>query len=101
MTACADKEFTATDGDLNRTYNKALKSIPEMATEAPYDAKSWEAALRQRQRTWVAFRDAECQGHVAMFWTGGTGATADIIGCMTEKTKARSRELNDRYDDKR
>ena len=92
MNACADKEFTAADAELNRTYQSALKSIPEMATEAPYDAKGWEAALRASQRAWVAFRDAECNNHVAMFWSGGTGATAEIIGCMTDKTKARTKD---------
>lgn len=100
MNACADKDFTVADANLNRAYQSALKSIPEMATEKPYDAKGWEAALRASQRAWVAFRDAECNNHVAMFWSGGTGATADIIGCMTDKTKARTKELQDRYETK-
>lgn len=98
LNACADKDFTAADADLNRAYQSALKSIPELATEKPYDAKSWEAALRASQRAWVAFRDAECNNHGAMFWGGGTGATGDIIGCMTDKTKARTKELNERYE---
>jgi uncharacterized protein YecT (DUF1311 family) len=99
LNACADKDFTAADKALNAAYAAALKTIPEMATaEAPYDAKSWEATLRKSQRAWIAFRDAECQGHVALFWGGGTGATADIIGCMEEKTKARTKELIDRYE---
>ncbi len=101
MNACADKDFTAADAELNEVYMQALKSVPSMAVEDPaYNAKSWEAALRKSQRAWVAFRDAECQGHVAMFWTGGTGATADIVGCMTEKTNARIKELKDRYDNR-
>jgi uncharacterized protein YecT (DUF1311 family) len=33
-----------------------------------------------------------------MFWTGGTGATAEILGCMTEKTEARTKELKARYE---
>ena len=75
-----------------------FKSILEMAvSEPPYDAKSWEAALRASQRAWIAFRDAECNDHVAMFWTGGTGATVDIIGCKTEMTKARTKDLKERY----
>lgn len=98
MNACADKDFTAADAELNRVYAEALKSVPEMATERPYDAKSWEQALRASQRAWVAFRDAECQNHVAMFWSGGSGATAEIIGCMEEKTKTRTKELQERYE---
>lgn len=98
MNACAEKERDAADAILNSTYQKALKAIPEMATEVPYDAKGWEAALRASQRAWVAYRDAECNDHVAMFWTGGTGATADILGCMTEMTKARTKDLIERYE---
>jgi len=33
-----------------------------------------------------------------MFWTGGSGASADIIGCMTEMTRARTKRLKDRYE---
>lgn len=98
LNACADKDFNAADAALNSTYQKALKAIPEIATEAPYDAKGWEAALRASQRAWVAYRDAECNNHTAMFWTGGTGATGEILGCMTEKTKARTKELSEHYE---
>lgn len=100
MNACADKDFSAADKALNSAYQKALKDVPAMATEKPYDAKSWETALRASQRAWLAFRDAECNNHVAMFWSGGTGATTEILGCMTDKTKARTKELNDHYDNK-
>lgn len=101
MNACADREFVAADAALNRTYKKAVAEIPGMAVEdSRYDTKAWTAALRASQRAWLAFRDAECQGHVAMFWTGGTGATAEIIGCMTEKTKARTKELAEAYEKK-
>ncbi|MGQ0457652.1 MAG: lysozyme inhibitor LprI family protein [Hyphomicrobium sp.] len=99
LNACAGREFETADAAMNEAYKKALAAIPSMASDPPYDAKSWEAALRASQRAWVAFRDAECQGHVAMFWTGGTGATADIIGCETEMTKARTEALKARYED--
>lgn len=97
LNACADKEFDAADALLNKAYAEAIKAIPEMAGEPPYDAKAWEAALRASQRAWVTFRDAECNDHVAMFWTGGSGASADIIGCKTEMTKVRTKELDARY----
>lgn len=99
MNICAEREFDAADAVLNAIYKKALAAIPEMASDAPYDAKGWEAALRASQRAWIAFRDAECEGHTPMFWTGGTGATADIIGCKTSMTEARTKGLQDRYGD--
>lgn len=98
MNRCADAEFARADADLNAAYRKALASIPEFASDPPWDPKSWEEALRASQRAWVAFRDAECDKHVAMFWTNGSGATVDILGCKTEKTEQRTKELKDRYE---
>jgi uncharacterized protein YecT (DUF1311 family) len=98
MNRCADAEFAKADAELNAVYQKALAAIPELAGDPPWDAKSWEDALRASQRAWVAFRDAECEKHVAMFWTNGSGATVDILGCKTEKTEQRTKELKDRYE---
>lgn len=33
-----------------------------------------------------------------MFWTGGTATTAMVLGCMTEKTQARTQTLPDRFE---
>ncbi len=100
MNDCAERDFSAADAKLNSVYQRSLAAVPDMAFEKPYDTKSWIAALRNSQRAWVAFRDAECKNHVAMFWTGGTGATVDILGCMTEKTRARTKDLIDHYIDR-
>ncbi|MCU0954827.1 MAG: DUF1311 domain-containing protein [Hyphomicrobium sp.] len=99
MNNCAGAELGKADAELNRVYAKALAAVPGLATdETPFDAKSWEAALRASQRAWLAFRDAECEEHVAKFWGGGTGATVDILGCKTEKTEQRTKELKQRYE---
>lgn len=99
MNNCAASEFEKADAELNRVYQDALADIPKMAMdEPPFDAKSWEEALRASQRAWIAFRDAECEDHVEKFWTGGSGATVEIIGCKTEKTEQRTKELKQRYE---
>jgi uncharacterized protein YecT (DUF1311 family) len=99
MNTCAGAEFETADTELNRVYKAAIAAIPAMATgEPPFDTASWEEALRASQRAWVAFRDAECEEHLAKFWTGGTGATVDIISCKTEKTEQRTKELKARYE---
>ena len=95
MNACADKELTAADADLNKAYRKVLARVPSVDAPAPYDAKGYEAALRAAQRAWVAYRDADCKGVVPFEWGGGTGATAAVLGCLTEKTKARTKDLNE------
>lgn len=98
MNFCALQSFEKADAALNVAYKSALGDIPEMATEPPFDAKSWTEALRNSQRAWLAYRDAECKEHVPMHWTGGTGTNADVLGCMETLTEARTKELRDRYD---
>lgn len=99
INVCGDRAFKAADDDLNAVYQKALKAIPGLAVnEVPeFNAKAWEKALRESQRAWVAFRDAECGPHTAMFWSGGTGTTGAVLGCKTEKTKQRTEELKEHY----
>ena len=98
MNFCGEKELDVADAAMNEIYKKAIAAIPGLASDKPYDAKSWEEALRGSQRSWVAFRDAECKTHLPMFWSGGTGTTAEVLGCMTELTKNRTEQLKNRYE---
>ena len=97
MNFCADKEFAAADAELNAVYKRALARIAQSDGEKPYDPKSWETALRASQRAWVAFRDADCKGLVPMEWSGGTGTTAAVLGCMVQLTQARAKSLTERF----
>jgi uncharacterized protein YecT (DUF1311 family) len=97
MNFCADKDFRAADEKLNAVYKRVLARISEGDLEKPYDRVSWEEAMRASQRAWVAFRDADCKGAVPMEWSGGTGTTSAVLGCMAGKTDARIKELTDRY----
>ena len=97
MNACAEKELDAADAALNEVYKKVLTFVAKSDGEKPYDAKSWEDALRASQRAWVAYRDAQCKGLVPMTWTGGTGATAEVLSFMSGLTKTRSKELGELY----
>lgn len=97
MNFCADQDFKAADAKLNATYKTALAHIGARDLAKPYDSQSWESALRESQRAWVAFRDADCKGAVPMEWSGGTGTTTAVLGCMTGMTEARSKDLAARY----
>jgi uncharacterized protein YecT (DUF1311 family) len=97
MNYCVDREYQTADAELNEVYQMVLRSIREGGGEAPYDPVSWEAALVEAQRTWIAFRDADCKGLVPMEWTGGSGTTVAVLGCMIELTKERTRALGERY----
>jgi uncharacterized protein YecT (DUF1311 family) len=97
MNFCADKDFQAADKSLNAAYTAALASVKTRDLEKPYDAKSFEAALRASQRAWLAFRDADCKDLVAQEWSGGSGTASASLGCMTEKTIQRTKDLKERY----
>ncbi|MFA5949602.1 MAG: lysozyme inhibitor LprI family protein [Hyphomicrobium sp.] len=94
---CAERDFDKADAKLNNIYKKVLEHTAKSGDEKPWDAKSWEAAIRASQRAWVAFRDADCKDAVPMEWSGGTGTTVAVLGCMTEKTKQRTDDLAERY----
>ena len=97
MNFCADKDFQAADKSLNEAYAAALASIKTRDLEKPYDAKSFETAMRASQRAWLAYRDADCKDLVPQEWSGGSGTTSAVLGCMTEKTMQRTKDLKERY----
>jgi uncharacterized protein YecT (DUF1311 family) len=96
---CADIAFMKADGDLNDVYQKLIAGNAKADRgEGQYSAAAWEKALRASQRAWVAFRDAECKDLVPIEWSGGTGTTMAVLGCMTAHTEARTKELRERLD---
>lgn len=101
MNMCADRDFVEADRELNKVYQRAIQSIQNSDLDPPYNAKSWEAAMRSAQRAWLAYRDEDCKNLMPMEWSGGTGTTAAVVGCMTKKTKDRIDDLKERYDEPR
>ena len=94
---CADKDYQAADKALNAAYADAVAYNRTREMDKPSDKTKLEAAMRNAQRAWVAYRDSDCKDLVALEWSGGTGATSAILGCMTEKTIQRTKELKERY----
>jgi uncharacterized protein YecT (DUF1311 family) len=97
MNYCADKDYQAADLALNAAYRDAIEQIKSRNLEEPYDAGHFETAMRGAQRAWVAYRDADCKDLTAQEWSGGSGTSSAVLGCMTEKTILRTKELKDRY----
>jgi uncharacterized protein YecT (DUF1311 family) len=98
MNICAERELDTADVKLNAEFKKAIAWIGKTGSGKPYDARSWEAALRASQRAWIAFRDADCKGLLPYSWAGGTGTTSAVLGCMSAKTKARTAEIKELFE---
>jgi uncharacterized protein YecT (DUF1311 family) len=88
-TKCISEHYKNADADLNVTFQKALKSA---ADYGPKDV----AKLRDAQRKWVAYRDAECEAEYSLFG-GGSGGPAAHSGCLLRITEQRIEDLKAAY----
>lgn len=82
MNICAGKTFQAADASLNLLYRGLM---------AKYDAKS-QALLKDAERKWLAYRDAECAFETAPTEDGSAYPMVHAL-CMAALTKARVKEL--------
>lgn len=89
MNTQARAEFEQTDAELNKTYEALLTKLQ--------DAGSKEK-LKQSQRAWLAFRDAEA-AFVADQARGGSMASTIRYETMKELTQHRIKQLNTRLKD--
>ena len=81
---CVGADYREADEKLNRTYKELVGSIED----------NWATALRDAQRAWVTFRDAECEFQ-SMGWEGGSGRSAVQAGCLTRVTNERTKVLKE------
>lgn len=87
MVGCYAREIAIWDGLLNSHYD-ALKD----GLETPaFDA------LRETQRKWIAYRDANC-AWPRIFFEGGTIASPIGSSCINQATARRANELADYLD---
>ena len=83
MLECANDEFAIQDKALNEAYRKAMEGL---------NARQ-QGKLRTAQRTWIAFRDANCDSLKDEHW--GTLSTVTARMCRVEMTVARLVELEE------
>ena len=84
-TYCAGQDYVAADRELNRVYRLVLS---ENQSEANL--------IRQAQRVWVSYRDADCNA-VGAGWGNGTGRSMAVAICKTELTNERAKRLRVNY----
>jgi uncharacterized protein YecT (DUF1311 family) len=86
MNEAAGIDFAKADAEMNRAYKKLIGSI-NPATQAK---------LRNAQRHWLKFRDAEAEFR-SMTVIGGSAYPMVYAGNRATLTRARTRELTDAY----
>jgi uncharacterized protein YecT (DUF1311 family) len=95
MNACAAIDFEAADAELNAVWREVIAAAREMDAEIDrqFDqAPTSEAVLREAQRAWIVFRDAQCtyEGHEAR---GGSMESMIYNGCRARLTRERTAQL--------
>ncbi len=86
INSCMNKEFERIEKELNQVYKRQMKSL-STDTET-------KTALRNAQRLWIKFREADCEA-VIMPSKGGSIVTAEYLDCMISHAKQRIRELKE------
>ncbi len=81
INACAKQDQEQVEVELNRVYQKVMKSLSKPDTE----------------RLWVQFREADCDA-VYLQHMSGTIRTVMHIGCMQSHAEQRIKELQDFMD---
>jgi uncharacterized protein YecT (DUF1311 family) len=94
QTECLVKLATTADAKLNEVYRHAVRTIGK---SDHHNIAAWKNALRSTQRTWIAFRDADCGTLTGYEWGDGTGLRPATESCLLEKTTQRTRDLVQRY----
>ena len=89
MNAEARADFKRADAELNKTYEAVLKKLPDDESKRK---------LKESQRAWLAFRDAEA-AFAADEARGGSMAPTLRYATMTELTQQRIKQLKARLKD--
>jgi uncharacterized protein YecT (DUF1311 family) len=101
MMECYMAETAAWDAELNAVYASLVALAEAMAAAYPPEgepaagdpaAGGHPALLRDAQRAWIAFRDADC-AEAAGYWGEGTMRLVAGAECMMERTAGRTLEL--------
>ena len=81
MQGCISEELDRQDRRLNGAYEALMGSVPEKR----------RAQLRDAQRKWIAFRDANCEFYYDP--QGGSAARLSSSECVVTLTAKRAHEL--------
>lgn len=87
---CLQDEYARVDGELNRIWPKVLADPPSGG-----DQDAQRQRIRQSQRAWITFRDADCAAletvGIAKYWE------YNRLHCVIDHTQSRIRALTEAY----
>lgn len=86
MNQCAGESLKAADQALNKAYGDLMSGFGEQ--------EDLKKALREAQRAWISFRDAECDFRTFSSRTGSIYPTLRA-GCLEDLTRARTEQLRE------
>lgn len=89
MTECAERDYKASDAELNTLYRQIVRRL-----DGDADTKR---LLVKAQRAWVAFRDSEC-GFSASAVTGGSAYPMIQAMCLNDLTQKRVADFRQHLD---
>jgi uncharacterized protein YecT (DUF1311 family) len=96
MNACARIDFERADAELNRVYREEVTGAQQADREIDrsFDRRPGaEAVLREAQRAWVTFRDAQCTYEGYGEARGGSMEPMVVDGCRARITRERTAQL--------
>ncbi|CAB3749218.1 MULTISPECIES: lysozyme inhibitor LprI family protein [Burkholderia] len=85
-------EYQQADNELNRTYQKVLKSMSRPRDEY-VNYPELKVKFVEAQRQWVRFLVNECTAWY-LINEAGADRNLDLLTCETDRTRDRTRELN-------
>lgn len=92
MNICAEEEWQAADAELNSTYQEVMAGMKQMDADLPEELQGAEVALREAQRAWIGYRDANCTA-AGFKMRGGSAEPLLVYGCLRSLTETRTQEL--------
>ena len=97
MNACAFAAYEVADAAMNRQWKPLLAKMKERDTDFDREfdkGPSYVDAMMASQRSWLAFRDANCvpEGYFAR---GGSMEPMVVGNCLEQVTIARTKQLHE------
>ncbi|WP_080002616.1 lysozyme inhibitor LprI family protein [Burkholderia ubonensis] len=88
---CAERDRRAADSKLNQAYKKLLGALKD----DPDSGLIPRTQIVSAQRTWVAFRDAECDFRTSVSGGAHQWLIVNHAQCLAELTEQRTKVLED------